>query len=345
MDTNSEINGRYFMDKALLNSENENIEYIKCQLNINNHKNNNTKSLEKKIVSEVGNLEINSDLIDRKISSDSTSISNSQIENLSQTSESSNIYSSCNNLNINKQKEIEKEEEKYNYFFGIENYFLKIMPEKFNEYKKSKNFVPKVILKEKEDKKDEIIVLNKNNKINDNKFKENINKNLCSISNKICCPTLGNIFYLLYNPFIYNSHFQKNSNKELKKVDNKNKSLGANPIKYETKIEKNEDRDIFYENNSNDEQNIYILEKQKSYNNRTNQKYIDKKQRNNYKDNINNYFCCYRKNCNFKYKNYNSKHCINNIYYQIKENNYEKNKNYYNYKKYNKVKNFKLIYY
>ena len=48
MDTNSEINGRYFMDKAILNSENENIEYIKCQLNINNHKNNNTKSLEKK---------------------------------------------------------------------------------------------------------------------------------------------------------------------------------------------------------------------------------------------------------------------------------------------------------
>jgi len=108
---NLKINNRYFFDKKGLNFEKENTEEIQFKNNITNSFNPNVISLEKKYFSGVLNLDINSDLIDRKISSDSTSISNSLMENLSQTSESSCIYSSNNNLNNNSQKEFQKKEE------------------------------------------------------------------------------------------------------------------------------------------------------------------------------------------------------------------------------------------
>ena len=135
MDAISEKNRSYFLDKTIHNYKNDNIEDTQIKINITSSSKTNINTLEKNF-SVLLNLDKNSELIDRKISSDSTSISNSQMENLSQTSESSNIYSSYN-LNNNVPKEFQKEyEEGGNYFFGIENYFLKIMPEKFNEYKK-----------------------------------------------------------------------------------------------------------------------------------------------------------------------------------------------------------------
>ena len=86
-------------------------------------------------------------LSDRIKSSDSTSISLSQTENLSQSSEPSPVIPNINNFqkiysNENIQKDLFQEEE-MNFFYGVENYFLKLMPEKFSEYKKTKNYLPK----------------------------------------------------------------------------------------------------------------------------------------------------------------------------------------------------------
>ena len=76
-----------------------------------------------------------------------------------------------------------------------------------------------------------------------------------------------------------------------------------------------------------------------------NQNLKKKKQRNNFNDELIKDSFCNSNNYNFGFKNYNSKYnknCKNNIYYQIKENNFEKYKNY---KKYNKIKHSKVIYY
>ena len=349
MDVNLKINNRYFFDKKGLNFEKENTEEIQFKNNITNSFNPNVISLEKKYFSGVLNLDINSDLIDRKISSDSTSISNSLMENLSQTSESSCIYSSNNNLNNNSQKEFQKkEEESYNYFFGIEKYFFKIMPEKFNDYKKSKNFLPKSLNKQKEEKKDDE---KKENEDKDNNCKienHNMNKNLSNIQNNIYYPTYGNLFYLPCNPFCFNYQLKKTINNDLNKIDFEDKISNQKQLKHENKLEKKEDKDVYYEHKSNDEQDVYILEKQKSYNIKAKQKNKEKNKRNNYNDDIikNSFYNI--KNCNYKFNNFNSKYhktFKNNFHYQVKENKYEQNKNHYNYKKYNQIKYSKVIYY
>ena len=68
-------------------------------------------------------------------SSDVTSISFSQTENLSQTSENIFIsYDSKQNVELDAQKELKLKERDTNYFSGIENYFRKIYPEFENHY-------------------------------------------------------------------------------------------------------------------------------------------------------------------------------------------------------------------
>ena len=345
MDAISEINRSYFLDKSSHNYKNDNTEDTQIKINITSSSKTTINSQEKNF-SALLNLE----LIDRKISSDSTSISNSQMENLSQTSESSNIHSSYN-LNNNEIKEFQKEDEEGgNYFFGIENYFLKIMPEKFNEYKKSKNFLPKCKIKKKEEKKEvknEDIILEKKEDKNLTE-NNNINQNERTMKNNRYYPTFGSIFYFSYNPFCFNYQLQKNSNNNLNNINYKEQiTHQKKQYKYENKKEKNEDKDIFYEHNSNNEQDVYILEKQKPYNDRTKPKFKEKKQRNNFNDELIIDSFYNRNNCNFRFKNYNSKYNknCNNIYYQIKENNFENNKNHYNYKKFHKIKHFKVIYY
>ena len=121
--------------KYELNSKNSNI----LEENIPNNELNNTSSQAE-----------NTELTNRKKSSDSTSVSISQNENLSQTSESSiNNHNSISNNIIQKDK---KDEEEINYFVGSEDYFFKIMPSKFSEYKKTRNYLPKNKVKQDEEK-------------------------------------------------------------------------------------------------------------------------------------------------------------------------------------------------
>ena len=159
-------------------------------------------------------------------SSDLTSVSFSQIENLSQTSD--NIYVPydirISNLSEN-QKETKINENELDYFFGVENYFRKISPEKFEEYKNSRNYIPKKNII-KENKMNINISPQKNNN-DENK----INKAFQTGNNYFYYPINYNynILFYMYNNFFFNlpkitkikKLYEKNKNKKNKKKINK----------------------------------------------------------------------------------------------------------------------------
>lgn len=265
-------------------------------------------------------------LTDRERSSDSTSISLSQIESLSQSSESSKFipftYNSqeINSNDINK-KDLLQEEIIINYFKETENYFCKIMPESFSEYKKSKNYFLKSEFKEKEKIEQKTIenkTENEEYKIEENKF--NNSHNL----------TLNNLYYPVYL-FQYNSYYNNypSFNKE-KKVDN--------CIKPKKEIIKSKDGGgrflEKYRENSNDEiedeENVYIIVKQKNFKNHPKNKEKIQKNTNEIS-----------KECNFHKKNYNCKYFNNyNQNYTYKNRNHNYSYNYNSSMNYNKECSF-----
>ena len=140
-------------------------------------------------------------LINNIQSCDVTSISLSQTENTSQTSE--NIFSNQNGISEN-PKETKFNENEFNYYFGVENYFRKIYPEKFDEYKSSINFLPK-------NRKDININKFQNNlsqtPIEENQMNNNNINNFQYGNNLYYYPINGingNIIYCIYNNFYFN---------------------------------------------------------------------------------------------------------------------------------------------
>jgi len=309
------------------------------------------------------------ELIDRKKSSDSTSIATSQIDTLSQNSESSLFFS-----NIINQKDLNKNENEeevvINYYDGIESYFFNIMPEKFINYKKTKNFLPKNRFKEKEEKiiqkqneneniKDDDKII-KNNKFNQNSFQIN--------QNPLYYAPFTNLFYCAYNPFYFNYPYTKISNKDLNQTNDKERKNIEQEIKNEDIInnniskegqEKEQEQELEQEQDQ-EEDVIYIIKKQKKNKNYNKNYYKDKEQRNNKdnknkilnininKKNINDKYQYKHKN-NYKIYNYNKDYhnnsIINKTYYRLNHNKQEKNKNYYNPNYYNIKKPCKIIYY
>ena len=337
------------------------------QPNLINEKIDYIHNFQKKIENNEKNQQLKqsqiNELLDRKISFDSTSIATSQIDNLSQTTESSLFLSCTNNSNIINQKDLnknenEKEEEILNYFDGIEKYFLNIMPEKFIDYTKTKNFVPKNgIIKEEEEK----IIQNNDEKENiqdkdkpiiDNKF----NQNSFQFQNNLYYSPFGNIFYYAYNPFFFNYPFIKVYNKELNHINDYDKKNIEEEIIDKDK-DKDNDKNNINNNNSNDEQEvIYIIKKQNKNKNYNKNYYKDKEQKKN-NDNEKIILDINRKNNNknYKYKqnnyktynnnkDYNNNH-INKTYYKSNKNKPEPIKNYYNSGYYNIKKPRKVIYY
>ena len=140
-------------------------------------------------------------LINNIQSCDVTSISLSQTENTSQTSE--NIFSNQNGISDN-PKETKFNENEFNYYFGVENYFRKIYPEKFDEYKSSRNFLRK-------NRKDININKFQNNlsqtPIEENQMNNNNINNFQYGNNLYYYPINGingNIIYCIYNNFYFN---------------------------------------------------------------------------------------------------------------------------------------------
>ena len=219
-------------------------------------------------------------LINNIQSCDVTSISLSQTENTSQTSE--NIFSNQNGISDN-PKETKFNENEFNYYFGVENYFRKIYPEKFDEYKSSRNFLRK-------NRKDININKFQNNlsqtPIEENQMNNNNINNFQYGNNLYYYPINGingNIIYCIYNNFYFNflNTQSQPTNKNDKNKANNNTEKNFNQ-KEEDKKEKEKENFNKIKDNENLKQNkiedeyesIYIIKRKdnKSNSNRKNNK-------------------------------------------------------------------------
>lgn len=308
---------------------------------------------------------------DRKKSSDSTSISMSQTENLSQTSESSLTLQNTNNSKIIKngiKKKDSVQEDQTDYYFGIENYFYKIMPQKFCEYKKSKNYLPKRNLKELEKNKEEKVEVEVKAEVNEIKAKALTRENN-KINNNIPIIIPNNLFYQIYGNtlFYYNALYfnypyfnQQNNQSNIVKKKEKNGKKSIDKIKDKKDEGVNSNSFELKDEQDSDDGSVYIIKRQKKYkkNNKFNKdksKIIieNNKEEFNYKKNK--YNCKYKcnnsqnnnnnKNYNnqLMHHNYNKK--ANNYFCNMNENNYVQNASNYNKNKPFKKRARKVIYY
>ena len=252
--------------------------------------------------------------IKRRKSSDLTSVSLCPTDDISITSENFFIQNESKQSSyINDSNEImEKPDENVlGYFYGIEKYFRMMSPEKFHEYKKTRNYLPKRGTPKKEEPKKEIIEEPINIEINE---QENAKSNIYPQVPVFCFPVYGNVFYYnyMYNNFFFNNinatqvkHYnisKKESIEEVKDIDTTSK-----PEEEEKRIEIKKDDDI------------EIINKKK-YSNKNESDYFGKNKKHQY----------YNKNQYYKYEdntyNYKDKHYYNkNIYGN--ENTYRRNPN------------------
>ena len=256
-------------------------------------------------------------LINNIQSSDVTSISLSQTENTSQTSE--NIFSNTNGISEN-PKETKFNENELNYYFGVENYFRKIYPEKFDEYKNSRNFLPK-------NRKDINVNKFQNNllqtPIEENQMNNNNINNFQYGNNFYYYPVNGingNIIYCIYNNFYFNflNTQSQPTNKNDKNQPNNNTEKNFNQ-KEEDKKEKekenfNETKDkenLKQEKIEDEYESVYIIK-------RKNNKSNSNSNRKNNKMNFCKNFKQERpkeKRCKDKDYNYHNYNNRNNYYY------------------------------
>ena len=287
---------------------------------------------------------------ERKASNDTLSVNGSQAETLSQTSESSFFlsFTNSNKSQLNSSKENIQVESKQNvdvpYYFGLEEYYQKIMPEKFTEYKKTKNYLPKYSQTIKREESSNTLEQNKTKEMSQNSMQ-------FQCKNYFPFPYYG-IFYQV-NPFMFNhfskafisNQYNKNKNKNKNQKIIKNNNDNDKPKK-EDKIEDkkeniiDEKKDDYKKDNKNEEKDEQIEKKvqkqQKQYSKNTNKtqhasnknnykRNIDREYNNQRNPNYNNYNGQYkknyRKNYNYKYNHYN--------YYDYNDN-YQNERSFYN---------------
>ena len=284
---------------------------------------------------------------ERKASNDTLSMNGSQAETLSQTSESSFFlsFTNSNKSQLNSSKENIQVESKQNvdvpYYFGLEEYYQKIMPEKFTEYKKTKNYLPKYSKTIKNEESFNTLEQSKSKEMNQNSMQ-------FQYRNYFPFPYYG-IFYQV-NPLMFNQFSKAFISNKFNKNKNKNKNIIKNKTdddktikedkKEDQKENKTDDKKDDKKDNKNEEKNDQIEKKvqkqQKQYSKNTNKtQHISNK--NNYKrnadreynnqrnSNYNNYNGQYKKNYkknyNYKYNHYN--------YYDYNDN-YQNERSFYN---------------
>ena len=271
---------------------------------------------------------------ERKASNDTLSMNGSQAETLSQTSESSFFlsFTNSNKSQLNSSKENIQVENKQNvdvpYYFGLEEYYQKIMPEKFTEYKKTKNYLPKYSKTIKNEESFNTLEQSKSKEMSQNSIQ-------FQYRNYFPFPYYG-IFYQV-NPLMFNqfskafisNKFNKNKNKNIIKNKKDDDKTIKEDKKEDQKENKTDDKKDDKKDNKNEEKNDQIEKKvqkqQKQYSKNTNKtQHISNK--NNYKRNADRE---YNNQRNSNYNNYNGQY----------KKNYKKNYNYkynhYNYYDYN----------
>ena len=292
---------------------------------------------------------------ERKISNDSMSNCGSQNDTLSQTSESS-IFINVVNPNksqinstsegVQNEKKIEKNK-KISYFYGIEEYYRKLMPDKFTEYKKTKNFLSKSSCIKKADLE---LNIEKNEKVNLNSKKEenkqNQNTNMLQYQNCFYLSCYG-IFYPVnpanFNSFYFNNfsniftkNYIKNDKKKENYITNEKNEKKEDEEQIENKQEQEKEtiinKEEICENEENKENDFLINRSKYKYKRYLYQKYY-------YKNPKYNYFVSqrYSKKYNkFSYYNSNSvyfeeKSSYYNSYYSKRRFNNDYDNKYYNY--------------
>ena len=240
-------------------------------------------------------------------SSDLTSVSFSQADNLSQISDDKLISSNESKLNI--KNDIEFIDKTLSYFSGYENYFFKVAPEKFLEYKNTRNYLPKRRRKINEYKYKYRENCNINmafpyyNYFDENYWNNNYNYN--TIRNNIFDYSMnsinGNIFYIAYNNLFFNypnTQFDNNSNnynnkKEDQKINNENNNNSSDKeilnnnnkeLKPKENDNDNEVEIVPINNKKNDiiddeQDSIYIIKKRNYKNNNNHKKTIINKKK------------------------------------------------------------------
>ena len=283
---------------------------------------------------------------ERKISHDSTSICGSQVETLSQTSESSFFisYTSHNSQMTSSNDMTQIGENRDSFFAGVEEYFQKIMPEKFKSYTNTRNYLHKsTFLKKKVSK------INKTGTGVDNYANNTIMNNYFYYP-IMYCPI--NAFYLNNIPNFININNNSNNNfqnqkEKNKKISNSTKSNEKEINNVEQKLKKEdkdnkkdeceyEDKDkaIKEDNNAQKEnekgedeinpeinviktqerhQNYYNYRNNYNSNNNRSKWQDHNYRRNNYKSNYNN-SKAYVQNYNRKYNNFVNNYYSNNYY-------------------------------
>ena len=282
--------------------------------------------------------------IDNTQASDVTSISLSQTENLSQTSENILIPNDSNQNSLwESQKGLKLNIRELDYFYGYENYFRKISPEKFIEYRNSRNFIPKKRKDINKSQNNASTVFNENS--HENKYNQGVN-NFQMGTNFYCCPTNGNIVYFLYNNFFFNfNNIQSQSQNITKEMnDNNNKEEDKKEIignKNNNEIEAGEKKKMNVIGDESD--SIYIIQKKNNKNKNKNNKqssYKPIKQEKpieiKYKD----------KDYNYHYYNNKNNYYYNNNNYNKFNGNYEKRKKkFYNENNFHKKKYYRENFY
>ena len=212
---------------------------------------------------------------------DNSSDSTSQTENISNSSESyPYYYSQMNRNNISFQNDFYKKENEKgnNYFNGVEKYFSKIMPEKFYDYKNSRNYIPKYSINKGNgffiEKVEEKLQLQKKKK--QNKFDKAINET----QNNIFYPMMGNLYYYYsYNSFGFNYTYSNINQKEYNESkDNKIIKKEENKSEFINKVE---------EPKKEDDNSIYIIKKKEKKNKNIDKKNKDEKKSIKYINNLN----------------------------------------------------------
>jgi len=272
---------------------------------------------------------------ERKISNDSMSNCGSQNDTLSQTSESSLFLSVVNpnksqinsaSEGVQNEKKVETNK-KISFFYGIEEYYRKLMPEKFTEYKKTKNFLSKSSCIKKADLESNI---EKNEKVNVNSKKEenkqNQNTNMLQYQNCFYLSCYG-IFYPVnpanFNSFYFNNfsniftkNYIKNDKKKENYITNEKNEEKEDKEQFESKQEQEKETIINEEEiceNEENKENDFLINRSKYKNKRyLYQKYY-------YKNPKYNYFISQRYNKKYnKFSYYNS----NSVYFEEKSSYY-----------------------
>jgi hypothetical protein len=232
------------------------------------------------------------------------------------------------------------------------------MPQKFCEYKKSKNYLPKRNLKELEKQKEgKVEVEVKHIKAQENNI---INNN---IPQNLFYSIYGNAL-LYYNALYFNYTYFNQQNNESNIIKEKEKNEKKSNDKIEVKKDEEINGNIFELKNEqdSDEDSVYIIKRQKNYkkNNKFNKdksKIVNENNKEEFNYRKNNYNCKYKyiysqNNNDYNYRNYNNQLIYhnynkktNNYICNINENNYVQKESNHNKNKPFKKRTRKVIYY